>query len=244
MDIESPGWSGGYGTGGKIWSSSRVLCDFLVDVATGLEDCGGFELCGARVVELGSGTGVVGIACAALGAGQVVLTDGGSKSLLKLAEENAARNVRAKTIDPDTTTMRVCGYKWGSRLPEKLTTNAPFDLIIGSDCTYAVGGHGGLCDAILDLAKCAGDADTNEKREPTVILAHQHRTLAAALAGRGSSGWGRDPNLEMFIETANKRGLRVEEIRLVKLAWHGLRNVSVLRVARRATETISWERPG
>ena len=246
IEIDSPGWSGGYGTGGKVWSSSRVLCDFLVDVAAGVEDCGGFEFQGVRVVELGSGTGVVGIACAALGASTVVLTDGGSKSLLKLSEENAAKNIgKAKTIDPEATTMTVSGYKWGqSPLPAKLANSAPYDLIIGSDCTYAVGGHGALCDAIVDLTKCGDDDEKNEKNdpskndknEPCVILAHQHRTLAAALAGRGSKGWGVDPNLTMFIETAKKRGLKVEEIRVTKLAWHGLRNVSVLLVTRRARE--------
>jgi hypothetical protein len=65
-----------------------------------------------------------------------------------------------------------------------------------------------------------------------VLLAHQHRTLAAALAGRGSQGWGRDPHLSMFVETAAERGLDVREVREVRLAWHGLRNVSVLRVER------------
>ena len=86
LELEAPGWSGGYGTGGKVWSSSRVLCDYLVDVAAGLEAVPPLELRGAHVVELGSGTGAVGLACAALGARAVVLTDGGSKSLLRLAE--------------------------------------------------------------------------------------------------------------------------------------------------------------
>ena len=65
---------------------------------------------------------------------------------------------------------------------------------------------------------------------PVVILGHQHRTLAAALAGRGSSGWGKDPHLDMFVRTAARRGLRVEEMETKRLAWHGLRNVSVLKV--------------
>jgi hypothetical protein len=43
-----------------------------------------------------------------------------------------------------------------------------------------------------------------------VILGHQHRTLAAALAGRGSGGWGRDPHLGMFVETAARRGGAVQ----------------------------------
>jgi hypothetical protein len=36
----------------------------------------------------------------------------------------------------------------------------------------------------------------------------------------------------MFVETAAERGLDVREVREVRLAWHGLRNVSVLCVER------------
>ena len=34
----------------------------------------------------------------------------------------------------------------------------------------------------------------------------------------------------MFVRTAARRGLRVEEMETKRLAWHGLRNVSVLKV--------------
>ena len=237
LELEAPGWSGGYGTGGKVWSSSRVLCDYLVDVAAGLEAAPPLELRGARVVELGSGTGAVGLACAALGARAVVLTDGGSKSLLRLAETNAARATRAlfgaRAADAAAPDVRVCGYKWGAApLPSALVEGAPFDLIVGSDCTYSVGGHGALCDAINLLA---ARGRPEGAAEPAVLLAHQHRTLAAALAGRGSAGWGKDPHLRMFVETAATRGLDVREVRVARLAWHGLRNVSVLRVTRAAS---------
>jgi hypothetical protein len=211
-----------------------VLCDYLVDVAAGLEAAPPLELRGARVVELGSGTGAVGLACAALGARAVVLTDGGSKSLLRLAETNAARVAKsARAADAAAPDVRVCGYKWGAApLPSALCEGAPFDLIVGSDCTYSVGGHGALCDAINLLASRGRPEGA---AEPAVLLAHQHRTLAAALAGRGSAGWGKDPHLRMFVETAASRGLDVREVRVARLAWHGLRNVSVLRVTRAAS---------
>lgn len=232
LDIDAPGWSGGYGTGGKVWSSSAVLCDWLVNNAAGL------NLRGASVVELGSGTGVVGIACAALGASRVILSDGGSKSLLRLAKDNAAKNARAGNIDLDATDVTVCGYSWGAgEIPPEMISAAPFDVVVGSDCTYSVGGHGALCDSINALLACGRADELDDTREPVarsnppvVILGHQHRTLAAALAGRGSSGWGKDPHLDMFVRTAARRGLRVEEMETKRLAWHGLRNVSVLRV--------------
>ena len=246
LDIEAPGWSGGYGTGGKVWSSSAVLCRWLIENASAL------RIEGASVLELGAGTGVVGIAAAALGASRVVLTDGGSSSLLRLAKDNAARNMREEDgpIDKAATTVTVVGYSWGrADLPPEMTTAAPYDLVIGSDCTYSVSGHGALCDsilAILSLSESEKEKEKEKKAESTsesvsrekgrgggvtrVILGHQHRTLAAALAGRGSAGWGRDPHLGMFVETAAKRGLIVTELFTESLAWHGLRNVSVLKV--------------
>lgn len=68
---ESPGH---LGIGGKIWDSSFVLIHFL---STSKELGGGRHFIERkRVVELGAGTGIVGLTCAlTLGAEDVVLTD-------------------------------------------------------------------------------------------------------------------------------------------------------------------------
>jgi hypothetical protein len=136
-----------------------------------------------------------------MGAARVVLTDGGSESLLKLAKDNAARNkAPGGAIDPSCD-IHVAGYRWGGgKMPATIVDVAPFDLVIGSDCTYSVGGHGPLCDTIRELL--TNNADENTK----VVLGHQHRCGAAMLAGRGSAGWGRDPHLDMFFRTAEARG--------------------------------------
>ena len=85
VSIDAPGWRG-YGTGGRIWSSSKVLREFL-------KENGDVFVLDKNVVELGCGTGVVGIYAAKRGqARSVLLTDGGSDALLKLAEENASKN--------------------------------------------------------------------------------------------------------------------------------------------------------
>ena len=149
-------------------------------------------------------------------------------------------------------------------MPPEMMAAAPYDLVVGSDCTYSVSGHGALCDSILAILSLSrekrhaeardgsggkegccggggrdgeasdndgdGDGDGGGGVTTRVILGHQHRTFAAALAGRGSAGWGRDPNLGMFIETAARRGLIVTELLTESLAWHGLRNVTVLQV--------------
>ena len=237
-----------------MWSASAVLTRWLVDHAETL------GLAGSSVVELGSGTGAVGIAAAALGASTVVLSDGGSQSLIRLAKDNAAKNIRAGAIDGEVTAVHTVQYAWGKGpLPRVMAAAAPYDLVVGSDCTYSVGGHGALCDSIAELlahsarvAEELADAGERDERDaagrggtsrhpsrhptgaggsPRVILGHQHRTLAAALAGRGSAGWGRDPHLAMFAAAAKSRGLVVTELLTESLAWHGLRNVSVLEVS-------------
>ena len=219
LDLEAPGWSGGYGTGGKVWSSAAVLTRWLGANAPAL----GLE--GASVLELGSGTGAVGLAAAAMGATRVVLTDGGSESLLKLAKDNAARNrAPGGSIDPSCD-IRVARYRWGDgKMPAAVADAAPFDLVVGSDCTYSVGGHGPLCDVIREVLAAAAHENAR------VVLGHQHRCGAAMLAGRGSAGWGVDPHLDMFAKTAAAKGLVVEEVHRESLAWHGLRNVSVVSV--------------
>ena len=51
-----------------MWNSARVLCDWLADEAEPL------GVRGAAVLELGAGTGLVGVVAAKLGAARVLLT--------------------------------------------------------------------------------------------------------------------------------------------------------------------------
>ena len=60
-------WLGGW-TGGNIWESSEVLARLLC-----LYPCSWWA--GKRVVELGTGCGLVGLTALAMGAAEVTLTD-------------------------------------------------------------------------------------------------------------------------------------------------------------------------
>ena len=89
---------------------------------------------GARVLELGSGTGAVGLFAAGCGASSVLLTDGDA-SLCSLAADNARDNA-ALMPDATVTTMR---YRWGGSVE---ALGGPFDLALASDLTYEPAAHG------------------------------------------------------------------------------------------------------
>ena len=83
------------------------------------------------MLELGSGTGAVGLYAAALGASRVVLTDGGPPALLELLAANVDAN---RPLLPEAACLEVAQLQWGTdadRLPA-----GPFAWVCGSDTTY------------------------------------------------------------------------------------------------------------
>ena len=117
------------GTCSRLWPTSLVLTRYL---------CAHPELvAGKRVVELGAGAGGVGLACAALGAEHVVITDI-SEAALSLCHDNVARNPR---IAPR---VSVAPCAWGdgpsiealSRLAGGGGSDSGFDVVIASEVVY------------------------------------------------------------------------------------------------------------
>lgn len=107
-----------HGIGAVVWNCGRTMCSLMHR----LPECtGGSFSPGLCVLELGSGTGIVGMACALRGA-SVTMTD--LPDNLDLARANA----RANDVD-----VIVEELEWGS---ESTFTQSQFDLVIGSDCLY------------------------------------------------------------------------------------------------------------
>lgn len=150
-----------------------------------------------RVLELGAGTGVCGLACAALGA-SVCLTDRPGHC------ELARANVRANALEARASVVE---YAWGEALPAAALRPAPpYHLLLAADVGYDPAGHEPLERALLAL--CAAEAGGGgavavdgggaaaecaaPPRAPTeVILAHEFRPDPATGAGGGSgSGSG------------------------------------------------------
>nr|XP_006110519.1 EEF1A lysine methyltransferase 3 [Pelodiscus sinensis] len=81
---------------------------------------------GKTVIELGAGTGIVGILATLLG-GDVTLTD--LPLALKQIQENVRRNVPAEHL----ARARVCALTWGLNHEEFLRD---YDFILGADIVY------------------------------------------------------------------------------------------------------------
>ena len=242
--IDAPGWSGGFGTGGKVWSSSKVLSKYLLEEAHENAKFNENE----NIIELGCGTGYLGISAAkALRSRSLTLTDGGTEALLKLCEENARQN--------GIENVAACKLEWGvgklsQELRERVEAFRP-SIILASDCTYERKAHEAFCDSIveiLELARVEKEEEEEEEEDkveperrkrkrrpdqPRVLLAHQHRTFASLLNGFGfGSSFGVDPNFTSFLDTCRAKGLRVAEVRTEKLAFHGLKNVSIVSITK------------
>jgi len=118
---------------------------------------------GKNILELGAGTGLLGIALAKAGA-SVMLTD--MKSLLPLLQENVHLNEfdnsnRDKSI-------RVQELFWGSTMDPSLI-ETPFDYIIASDCIYLEHTFETLLKTMLSLS---------DSRQTNIIVAYQKRRKA------------------------------------------------------------------
>mmetsp|Transcript_18592 Transcript_18592/g.24158 ORF Transcript_18592/g.24158 Transcript_18592/m.24158 type:complete len:254 (-) Transcript_18592:1191-1952(-) len=122
------------GTGSSVWDAAVVLAKYL-------EKSGRAR--NKNILELGAGTGFVGLYAAALGASHVVLTD--LDECLPLLQANATKN-------PYCANTQVLALPWGCQsLPQSIPTD--LDLILCADCLlpYATHLFKPLRDTILAL---------------------------------------------------------------------------------------------
>jgi len=116
-------------------------------------------MCGRRVVELGAGTGVVGVMASYLGA-SVIVTD--LDSLVPLLDHNITKNNHLLRAGA----MTAKAYCWGSEPDEDLLHP---DFLVLANCVYYESSLETLLDTVLTL--------TSGGRSNTVILAcYEDRT--------------------------------------------------------------------
>ncbi|KAF9287798.1 70-kilodalton heat shock protein [Mortierella alpina] len=106
-------------TGLRTWEASFWLAEYLIDHPD--------ILAGKNVVDIGCGVGFLGIACALLGAKQVVLTDGNTNVLAMAAENIGYNNVPCPT--------RASLLDWENFTGEQIEALGA-EVLILSDLTY------------------------------------------------------------------------------------------------------------
>jgi len=104
------------GCGGVAWPAGQVLSNYLVSKGPDF-------IKGRTILELGSGTGLVGLVVGKLG-GKVQITD--QAPLLSIMRRNVISNNLESTVT-------VSELNWGSPLPADISRP---DLILAADCVY------------------------------------------------------------------------------------------------------------
>jgi predicted nicotinamide N-methyase len=146
-------------TASRVWPASAELARHVADVVRG-----------KRVLELGAGAGLAGLACAVHGAARVVLTD--LPENLPLLQRNAARNELDVSVAP---------FDWmAPNLGEQ------FDVVLAADCVFWPELFEPLLNAIEAVARPDG----------TVLIAVTHRlgrtdAFLEKLRRRGWSAYAR-----------------------------------------------------
>ena len=138
--------------GSVLWDASRTL---LAHVAHARES-GIDEISGKRLLEIGSGTGAVGLALACMGAKSVILTDKASQ--LPLMRRNLRHNQpesgtgrgRSSVLAPVSIHCLPWGAQWQSEADASLSAADAFDTIVCCDCVYP-DRPSGLATVLLDL---------------------------------------------------------------------------------------------
>ena len=160
--------------GSVIWDASRSLLAHVTHVrAQAGGDAAAELIAGRRVIEIGAGTGVVGLALARLGAKSVVMTDKASQ--LPLMERNVEHNRPGGDPSADIAPVHCAELCWGDdwrhECDDSLSRRDAFDTIICADCVYP-DRPSGLATVLLDLL------DLNPSA--TLLLAFERRPPPAS----------------------------------------------------------------
>ncbi|KAF0696793.1 Aste57867_12455 [Aphanomyces stellatus] len=149
----------GQGTGLTIWDGSVVLAQYLEH--TSAVDAHQDSVRGKRVLELGAGTGLVGLAAALCGAADVTITDLGYT--LPNIDANIAANAAA--IAPGVV-VRTLELDWF-----KESVGLDVDVLVGSDIVWVE-------PLIPPLVRTIA-AFLHDDRRRTMLLSHQTRSMAS-----------------------------------------------------------------
>uniref|UniRef100_UPI00398ECAC2 EEF1A lysine methyltransferase 3-like n=1 Tax=Pristiophorus japonicus TaxID=55135 RepID=UPI00398ECAC2 len=123
------------GVSAYVWEPGLVLCRYFENEK--------INFTGKKVIELGSGTGIVGILTVLLG-GDVTITD--KPHILNQIEYNVSANIPVSSRHRS----KVCALAWGD---DQENYTADYDFILGSDIVYNPTQFPSLLQTLLHLCK-------------------------------------------------------------------------------------------
>lgn len=139
-------WGGSASTGAAVWNGANMASWYLENrIGNNVKD--------KSVLELGAGVGFTSLVSHAMGAKEVLITDG-NEDVLKLADKNIGLN--CDVSDPSSKTVRTARLQWNtedekSNLISPLT-GKPWDYVFASDVTYKKAAWGDLLACISHLS--------------------------------------------------------------------------------------------
>ncbi|KAI0152760.1 putative methyltransferase-domain-containing protein [Xylariaceae sp. FL1272] len=140
------------GCGGQLWPAGMVLARWLLRYHGKGEDARG-GLRGARILELGAGGGLVGLAVAAgcdLGdePEKLIMTD--QIEMYSLMQHNIGLNGLGRRVEAQV-------LNWGEPLPPNIMANPP-NVILAAECVYFEPAFPLLQKTLSDLLELCPDA--------------------------------------------------------------------------------------
>ncbi|KAJ3066537.1 hypothetical protein HDU98_010143, partial [Podochytrium sp. JEL0797] len=172
-------------SGTTVWEGGVALARHLAAESNKLK----LSLTGKSCIDLGSGTGVVGIVCAQLGA-NVVLTDIDHPDVLNPLRQNAGQNLIKSGSNATSSQCSVMPLEWSSPavIPAEIARSAPFDMVVGADVVFSMEAVVKLVDTITALSD----------RKTDVWIGHEHR----------------DPRVsEHFLQLMKERGFKSKNVK-------------------------------
>ena len=169
-------------TAARVWPGSHLLATYLHEPNVTKHVLNG----ASRVIELGAGSGVPGLASWTLGAREVILTD---------LMENLPRLHATIQLNGAARAVQAVALDWMQPLPPDIGGGAPFDVILAADCVFWRGLFEPLCATLCALAAVGRD-ELADAPPPLVLL-----TVTARL-----------DRAEAFVAIARQHGWVVEEV--------------------------------
>lgn len=184
VDIQETSYDTTY-FGWKTWNAAIVLCKMLDSKDTRIQLFPSDQ----RILELGCGTGLLGITCAKLGAQRVYMTDYMDEII-----DNTRLNLSLNQVDDRT---EVCRLDWFNldqhTLPRIPSTNedVKFEVIVASDVCY----EQRLADRVPTVIR-RFLAPTSSTARAYVVVQHRGHTFSK--------------ELELFEQGVAREGMRLE----------------------------------